>query len=426
MFRTLTRTVLMGTVAAAAAVALAGCGSGFGGNGSSSGNGGNGSGGSGLTSSKDPLTVLIGSSGDAETNAVKAAVASWSSSSGTKASVIPANNLDQQLAQGFAAKKPADVFYLSTGSLPGYAANGSLLAYGDQLPSDLKNDFYPSLVKNFTYDGKFYCAPKDVSTLQLVINTDKWKAAGLTDADYPKTWDDLKAVAQKLTTGGTTGLVVSGQYERLGAFMVEAGGNLTNPDNTKVTADSQANVDALTYAQSLLKAGSMKFAADVGTGWGGEAFGKGSAAMTIEGNWITGSMSSDYPNIHYKVVPLPEGPKGKGTLQFTNCWGIAADSPNQKAALNLVEKLTSKGDQLQFAKAFGVMPSIQSAASDWKSEFPQFTPFLDATDYAEGVPTLKNVAPVITDLDGKIAQLKTTDPKTILKSAQSNLQALLK
>jgi multiple sugar transport system substrate-binding protein len=413
----------MGAVAAAAAFALAGCGSGFGGN---NGNGNGGSGNGDLTSSDDALTVLIGSSGDAETQAVKAAVSDWSSSSGTKASVIAANDLDQQLAQGFAAKKPADVFYLSTGSLPGYASNGSLLAYGDQLPGDLKSDFYPSLVKNFTFDGKFYCAPKDFSTLQLIVNTDKWQAAGLTDSDYPKTWDDLKSVAAKLTSGGTTGLVVSGQYERLGAFMVQAGGNLTNADNTKVTANSQANVDALTYAQSLLKAGSMKFAADVGAGWGGEAFGKGLGAMTIEGNWISGSMQSDYPDVHYKVVPLPAGPKGKGTLQFTNCWGIAADSPNQKAALSLVEKLTSKDDQLAFAKAFGVMPSIQSAASSWKDEFPQFAPFLDASDYAQGTPTLKGVGNVITDLDGKIAQLKTTDPKTILDSAQNNLQALLK
>lgn len=421
MKRRITRSLLMGTVAAAAAVALAGCGSGFGG----SSNGGSTPGAS-LSSSKDPLTVLIGSSGDAETKAVTSAVSAWSQTSGSKATVIPANNLDQQLAQGFAAKKPADVFYLSTGSLPGYAANGSLLAYGDQLPSSLKSDFYPSLVKNFTYNGKLYCAPKDFSTLQLIVNTDKWKAAGLTSADYPKTWDDLAAVAKKLTTGGTTGLVVSGQYERLGAFMVQAGSNLTNADSTKVTANDPANVEALTYAQSLLKAGSMKFAADVGTGWGGEAFGKGLGAMTIEGNWISGAMSSDFPNIHYAVVPLPAGPKGQGTLQFTNCWGIAADSPNQKAALNLVEKLTSKEDQLQFAKAFGVMPSIQSAASTWKAEYPQFVPFLDAASYAQGTPTLKGVSNVITSLDGQIAQLKTTDPKTILDSAQSNLQALLK
>jgi len=422
MERRFIRRALVGSLAAAAALALTGCGSGFGG--SSSGGGSSDSG--GLTSSKDALTVLIGSSGDAETAAVKSAVADWSSSSGTKASVIAANNLDQQLAQGFAAKKPADVFYLSTGSLPGYAANGSLLAYGDKLPGSLKDDFYPSLVKNFTYNGKFYCAPKDFSTLQLIINTDKWKAAGLTDSDYPKTWDDLKTDAAKLTTGGTTGLVVSGQYERLGAFMVQAGGNLTNADSTKVTANSQANVDALNYAKGLLTAGSMKFAADVGAGWGGEAFGKGLAAMTIEGNWISGAMQSDFPNIHYKVVPLPEGPKGKGTLQFTNCWGIAADSPNQKAALDLVEKLTSKDDQLKFAKAFGVMPSIQSASDQWKQEFPQFAPFLDAASYAQGTPTLKGVSNVITDLDGKLAQLKTSDPKTILDSAQTNLEALLK
>ncbi|MCL2514604.1 MAG: extracellular solute-binding protein [Microbacteriaceae bacterium] len=416
----ITRSLLMGTVAAAAAIALAGCGSGFGGS-----TGGSTSGSSKLTSSKDALTVMIGSSGDAETAAVKSAVADWSKSSGIGASVIPASNLSQQLAQGFAARKPADVFYLDSGSLPGYAANGSLLAYGDLLPASEKSDFYPSLVKNFTYNGKFYCAPKDFSTLQLIINTDKWKAAGLTSADYPKTWDDLTTVAKKLTTGGTTGLVVSGQYERLGAFMVQAGSNLTNTDNTKVTANSAANVQALTYAQSLLKAGTMKFAADIGTGWGGEAFGKGLAAMTIEGNWISGAMTADYPNIHYAVVPLPAGPAGQGTLQFTNCWGIAADSPNQAAALKLVEQLTSKDDQMGFAKAFGVMPSIQSAASDWKSTFPQFAPFLDAASYAQGTPTLKGVSQVITDLDGKIAQLKTTDPKTILDSAQTNLQALL-
>jgi multiple sugar transport system substrate-binding protein len=126
-------------------------------------------------------------------------------------------------------------------------------------------------------------------------------------------------------------------------------------------------------------------------------------------------------------VPLPAGPKGQGTLQFTNCWGIAADSPNQKAALSLVEQLTSKDDQLAFAKAFGVMPSIQSAASQWKQEFPQDAPFLDAASYAKpGIPAVKNVSTVLTDLDGKIAQLKTTDPKSILDTTQQNLQALLK
>jgi multiple sugar transport system substrate-binding protein len=410
-----TRWLASGALAVTTALALSACGSGFSSGSSTSGS---------LTSSNKALTVMIGSSGDAETAAVKSAVASWSKSSGTGAKVIAANNLDQQLAQGFAAKKPADVFYLSTGSLAGYASNGSLLAYGDQLKN--KSDFYPSLVKNFTYDGKLYCAPKDFSTLQLIVNNDDWKAAGLTAADYPKTWDQLDAVAKKLGTGGRTGLVVSGQYERLGAFMVQAGGNLMNDSSTKATADSSANVKALDFAKKMLNDGAMKFAADVGAGWGGEAFGKNLGAMTIEGNWISGAMQSDYPNVKYTVVPLPEGAAGKGTLQFTNCWGIAADSPNQKAALDLVQKLTSKDDQLAFAKAFGVMPSIRSAASEWKKLYPQFTPFLDAASYAKGVPTVKGASDVIADLDSKLGQLGSSDPTTILDATQKNLEALLK
>ena len=59
-----------GLVAAAGVLALTACGSGFSGSSSSSSSGAAG----GLTSSKSALTVLIGSSGDAETAAVKSAV----------------------------------------------------------------------------------------------------------------------------------------------------------------------------------------------------------------------------------------------------------------------------------------------------------------------------------------------------------------
>jgi multiple sugar transport system substrate-binding protein len=124
-------------------------------------------------------------------------------------------------------------------------------------------------------------------------------------------------------------------------------------------------------------------------------------------------------------VPLPAGPAGKGTLQFTNCWGIAADSKNQAAALKLVEQLTTAKDQLAFAKAFGVMPSIKSAASEWKTEFPQFAPFLDAADYAKGVPTSVGSADVVTDLNSKMAALKTLDIKTLLATEQKNLSAVV-
>lgn len=406
-----------GLTAAASVMALTACGSGF-----SSSPTGSGSSGT-LTSSTSALTVLIGSSGDAETAAVKSAVADWSKTSGTGASVQAASALPQQLSQGFAAGKPADVFYLGADTFAGYAKQGSLLAYGDRLKNT--SDIYPALTKSFTYDGKLYCAPKDFSTLALEINTTMWKAAGLTDADLPTTWAQLATVAKKLTTKDHAGLVTSNEYQRLGAFMVEAGGNLTNDTSTTATVDTSANTAALTFAQQGLKDGWWKFTKDVGAGWGGEAFGKGEAAMTIEGNWLTGAMKSDYPSIDYQVAALPSGPSGKGTLQFTNCWGIAADSKNQTAALKLVEQLISKDDQLAFAKAFGPMPSIQSAAAGWKSLYPDYSAFIDSADYAKGVPTSVGSADVVTDLNSKLASLKTADIASVLGTTQKNLAAVV-
>lgn len=405
-----------GIIAAAGVLALTACGTGFS---SSSDSGSAGT----LTSSTDALTVLIGSSGDAETTAVKSAVADWSKTSGTGATVQAASDLPQQLSQGFASGKPADVFYLGADTFAGYAKQGSLLAYGDRLKDT--GDFYPALTKSFTYDGKLFCAPKDFSTLALEINTSMWKAAGLTGADLPTTWAQLATVAKKLTTKDHAGLVTSNEYQRLGAFMVQAGGNLTNDTSTRATVDSKANTTALTFAQQGLKDGWWKLTKDVGAGWGGEAFGKGEAAMTIEGNWISGAMKNDYPGVAYTVAALPAGPSGKGTLQFTNCWGIAADSPNQAGALKLVEQLTSTTDQLGFAKAYGVMPSIQSAADGWKSLYPDEVAFIDSASVAKGVPTAVGSADVVTDLNSKLASLKTADISSILGTTQKNLAAVV-
>jgi multiple sugar transport system substrate-binding protein len=400
-----------GALLAVGALTLTACGSGF----DDSGDGGGGD-----ASGDGSLTILIGSSGDAETAAVTDAVAAWSEESGVPAEVQVANDLPQQLSQGFAAGSPPDLFYLAPEQLAGYAENGSLVAYGDQLSN--ADDFYPSLVENFTLDGEFYCAPKDFSTLGLVINTDAWAAAGLTDADIPTDWDQLASVAQRLTTDGQVGLAFGAEYQRLGAFMAEAGGGLLD-DGTPV-ANSPENVEALTYVQSHLDDGTFSYAADIGAGWGGEAFGTGAAAMVIEGNWITGAMANDYPDVNYTVAELPAGPGGQGTLQFTNCWGMSADSGNQEAALDLVEYLTSTDQQLAFSEAFGPMPSIQSAADAWTEANPDLTPFLAGAEYAQFPPNLAGAADVITDLNAQLETLRTGDPQAILDTAQSNLEAI--
>ncbi len=413
--RALTRRRVLGLAAIPAfGLGLAACGgSGFDDGGSSSG-GSDAGGGKGLT-------LLIGSSGDAETKAVQDAAAKWAESSGTAVEVIPASDLNQQLAQGFASGSPADVFYLSTDAMAGYAANGSLAPYGDDVEDT--SDFRPALLEAFTLDGHLYGLPKDVSTLALLINEDLWKEAGLTEDDVPTTWEELADVASRAGSDKVAGLTMSTEYQRIGAFMAAAGGELVT--DGKATANSPENIEALEYVKSLAESGALKFSADLGAGWGGEAFGSGSAVMVVEGNWITGAMANDYPDVKYKVVELPDGPAGKGTLQFTNAWGVAADSPNQAKAVELITFLTSPEQQMEFARAFGPMPSVESVSDEWAEEFPEQEAFLAGADYAKNPPAQAGTAEVIADLNAQLETLASSDPTAILDSVQTNLEAAL-
>jgi multiple sugar transport system substrate-binding protein len=372
------------------------------------------------------LQLMFGSSGDAETNAIKAAAKEWGDKTGNTVEVIPAKDINQELTQALAGGTPPDVFYIDASRFRGLAEGNSLWLYGDKLAD--KGDFYPGLVDTFTYNGQLACAPKDFSTLALQINTSMWQEAGLTDADIPTNWDQLAAVAKKLTTKDHAGLVVGDTRDRLGAFARQAGGWWLSADGTAATADSAENLEAMNYVKSLLSAGSLKFPKQVDAGWAGEAFGKQKAAMVMEGNWIQGAMKNDFPDVKYKVVELPAGPKGKGTLTFTQCWGIAAASKNQDAALDFVTFLTTPDQQLKFAEAFGVMPSRQAARAGFEQLYPEAKAFVAGGEYAQGPVTIAGFDQVLSDFDAALAEFAdgTIDGKALLARLQQNSSDALK
>ena len=118
------------------------------------------------------------------------------------------------------------MFYVELDSSPArWSRQQRSRTTGDQIANTA--DFYPSLVQSFTYDGKFYCAPKDFSTLGA---GDQHRHVEGRRADRRRlsrqTWDQLETVAKKLTTGGVTGLVFNDTLDRVDAFMRQAGGSM--------------------------------------------------------------------------------------------------------------------------------------------------------------------------------------------------------
>jgi len=368
------------------------------------------------------LTALIGSSGPAETFAVNNAAKAFTKQTGIQVNVVVASDLGQQLAQGFASGNPPDIFYLGNDQVATYAKAGSLATL-----DNLKNvkAFYPSLRAAYTYKGRLYAAPKDFSTLALVVNTASWQGAKLTAKDYPTTWAQLSSVAKKLTRNGQVGLCTGPEFHRLGVFMIQSGGWLVSKDGKTATVNSKANVAAFNYVKGMIKAGTFKLTNQLGAGWGGEAFGKRMCAMTIEGNWIAGAMTHDYPTVKYKALQLPSGPAGKGTLQYDGGWGMAAASKNKTDAMSLITYLTSPKVQMGNAKAFGVMPSVQANAKEWSKLYPQFAAFLAGAEYSKSIPTVPDIATVLGDFNQQLQGLPQSSAKPILDRVNAELQSIL-
>ncbi len=140
---------------------------------------------------------------------------------------------------------------------------------------------------------------------------------------------------------------------------------------------------------------------------------------------IVGMIEEKNPDIDYSVVELPEGPAGKGTLLFTQCWGIAADSDAKEQAVDLVNHFTSPEQQMAFAEAFGVMPSRQSLAEEYAEAFPENAAFVAGGEYGRGPISAPGMTDVVADLNSQLESLGSLDLPSVLESFDTNAAAVL-
>jgi multiple sugar transport system substrate-binding protein len=125
------------------------------------------------------------------------------------------------------------------------------------------------------------------------------------------------------------------------------------------------------------------------------------------------------------VKELPAGPAGKGTLSFTQCWGIAAKSQHKQQAVSFVQAATTAEQQAAFTKAFGVMPSRTDAQSAYQQQYPEDAPFVAGAQYAQGPVNAPKMDSVLADLDAQLQGLQTGNPKAILQRFDKNAKTAL-
>ena len=329
------------------------------------------------------LQLMGWSSSDAENARLQEMVDTYNDQNpGVNVTLNQVPDYDTVLQTAMAGGEPPDVFYIDSFRLPDYVAADSLMPIGDQM--DDPDDFFPSLRQAFTINDTFWCPPKDFSTLALQYNKDLFDAAGL---DYPTpdwTWDDMRTAAEALTDAdaGVYGLVLPADMARWIAFLYQAGGTVANEDFSAMTLDSPEALEATDFYVNLVLDGFAAQPSDLDSGWPGEAFGKGTAAMALEGNWIVPFLQDQFPDLNWGVTELPAGPGGDATMAFTVCYGVAAAAAHPEESIALANWLTGAEGMGQWTDLGLAMPTRASLSDAWLEKFPDLQPFLAGADYA--------------------------------------------
>jgi multiple sugar transport system substrate-binding protein len=259
------------------------------------------------------------------------------------------NKLKAQMAGGTAP----DVFYVDDQLMNAFASSGQLLALDDYMSQAgvSRDDFIPSSLTIFTQDGKTYGLPKDWGTLGLVYLPEAFQAAGVDEPTDSWTWDDLRAAAKKISDAGTyKGFCMGADWARFAPFVFSNGGSFASEDNKTATLDTPEVKDMATLVSDMYKEGSLVKPDDVGASWCGEAIGKKLVAMTTEGGWMVNFMKQTYPDVQWKAVQIPSGPKNRADIIFTNAIGVNAATKYPNAAAALALYITGKENQADIVK----------------------------------------------------------------------------
>ncbi|MFF3285846.1 ABC transporter substrate-binding protein [Streptomyces sp. NPDC003023] len=238
--------------------------------------------------------------------------------------------------------------------------------------SPLRRDRFPlesflrPVVDTATFDGRLYAVPYVTNAGLLYYRKDVLDRAG---EKPPRTWAELARQARTLAPGhGLDGY--AGQflpYEGLTVNVAEAvhsaGGSILRDDGDRVTVDSAAAREALTFLADGVKEGWIpREALGYKEEESRQAFQDGRLLFLRNWPYVYTDASAEDSKVAGKfgVVPLP-GPDGPGTsvLGGSNL-AVSAHSRNPASAADLIAYLTSERVQRQVLTE-GSLPPVRAA-----------------------------------------------------------------
>ncbi|HLO88894.1 MAG TPA: ABC transporter substrate-binding protein [Nostocaceae cyanobacterium] len=334
-----------------------------------------------------------------------------------------------------AGNSPPDILVNSpqlTGQFVELDAVVSLQDWWDKSP--LKNEVFPNLLDELKLDGQLWSIPLYTSNVGILYRADLFKAAGITQP--PKTWQELREVAKKLTLdkNGDRRTDQYGILLPLGKeewtvftwfpFLLNAGGEILTNNQPNLT--NTGAINALKFWETLLKDGSATLSPPE-RGYEEDAFFAGRVAMQITGPWSYITKSK----VDFGAFPIPAD-VNYATVTGTGDLFVMKTTPErEKAALKFLEFVLSEEFQTEWAIGTDFLPvNIKSAQSPAYQEYlkqkPWLKVFIDQIPRAKYRPVIARYSRISDSLGRAIEStlLGKSTTEQALKAAQERAELI--
>lgn len=248
----------------------------------------------------------------------------------------------ERLASSLARGEGPDLFRFHNTWLPMFNKDLAPVPSKTVSALGLNQNFYSSALRDLTKGNQYYGLPLEVDGLGLYVNEDLFKQAGLV---YPKTWEELRTTAIKLTVKDSSGNILVGGIamgkvnnvehwsDILGLMMLQNGVDLANPTGNLAE-------DALVYYTLFGRPPENTW--DENQDNSILAFAQGKVAMIFAPSWEAFEIKKINPDVNFKILAVPQLPGVN--LSWSSFWaeGVWQKSKNQKDAFEFLQYLASK------------------------------------------------------------------------------------
>lgn len=396
----------------------------------------------------EPLAVWFPGTDQAEMALVKdTLVPEFEKQTGSHVNVTYVDwaDISPKLNAAFAAGTAPDVFGHGVAATAGFAKNDrieDLSPYVAKMnPTD--RDDLGNALPGGKVDGKQYMVPLLLALHLLVYSAKDFSSAGLDPDSPPKTWEDLRSAAEKLTKRNGkkvahSGLALPsqpiGNEQSFATLLWSNGGSILGPDRKSVTLETPESVQALQYFTNLYQ-GPAPVDGFLGVNWAGDPPNQqpivtGKASMQLSGLSSVDDLQKAAPERDVRVM-MPPSFAGHDPATFggpANGLMMNKDSKNKTLSWKFIEFMISKDINTKYCETLGYIPIRKSAAdSAYVKNSKALTLAIEAMKYAHGNPNVASWVQIRDQLDKSLerALYGKQSPTDALKEAAAQVGKLV-